>query len=123
MDGNFLSSKILKQAIQRKQFDKQFGARKFMKKSKTLDLQTPTERFLEHSNKRRRRPPNLTGSKWTFFNHPSGWCHFHIITNEKRDLVLWIELMASCDRETRFWIPWDELAVPGKGWLEGWIRS
>lgn len=78
---------------------------------------------LPHKKKKRPRPKVLEGSKWTYFGHFSGWCHFHIVTNQKRDGALWVELMASCDRETRFWIPWEDLDDPIKGWHTGWVKD
>lgn len=81
-----------------------------------------TDNFTQ-KRKRRPKPKVLEGSKWTYFDHATGWCHFHIVTNQKRGDKLWVELMASCERETRFWLPWDHLADPERGWHMGWVKK
>jgi tryptophan-rich hypothetical protein len=64
----------------------------------------------------------VIGSKWTSRTEREGWVHFHVITLSHDEGGDRVELAASCERKTRFWVDLEELKNPG-AWAPGWVKN
>ncbi|MCA2960598.1 MAG: TIGR02450 family Trp-rich protein [Silvanigrellales bacterium] len=64
----------------------------------------------------------VIGSKWTSRTEREGWVHFHVITLSHDEGGYRVELAASCERKTRFWVDLEELKNPG-AWAPGWVKN
>ncbi len=63
--------------------------------------------------------PHLLGSKWTARQKTLGWRHFQVVNRKQEGRWLFAELVASCDRQTRFWINAQQLKERDL-WQPGW---
>jgi len=48
--------------------------------------------------------PYLVGSKWTAQQKTWGWRHFEVVNRKNQGKWVFAELVASCDKNVRFWI-------------------
>jgi len=63
--------------------------------------------------------PHLLGSKWTSMQRTWGWRHFQVANRKNEDGFVFAELVASCDRDTRFWVNAKALRDRAQ-WRPGW---
>ena len=75
-----------------------------------------------HAARNRIPRGRVIGSKWTSRTEREGWVHFHVITLSHAEGGDRVELAASCDKTTRFWIELDELKNPS-AWAPGWVKE
>ncbi|MEB3232621.1 MAG: TIGR02450 family Trp-rich protein [Leptolyngbyaceae bacterium] len=68
---------------------------------------------------RKQRFPHLVGSKWTAVGKMWGWRHFQVVNRKNQDQWVFAEMMASCDRQVRFWIN-AQLLKDRSLWQPGW---
>lgn len=63
-------------------------------------------------------------AKWTSSRDMQGWRQFRICERRYDESgVLWLEMMAVCDRTVRFWIPASDLEAENETnalWQVGW---
>ncbi|NJK99586.1 MAG: TIGR02450 family Trp-rich protein [Spirulinaceae cyanobacterium RM2_2_10] len=63
--------------------------------------------------------PHLVGSKWTAQQETLGWRHFQVVNRKNEGRWVFAELVASCDRQARFWINAHQLKERDL-WQPGW---
>jgi len=73
----------------------------------------------KRKRKSQRKWPHLVGSKWTARQPRWGWRHFHAINRQTLGKRVFVELVATCDAQTRFWIEARQLQ-DRQLWQPGW---
>lgn len=63
--------------------------------------------------------PHLLGSKWTAKQETLGWRHFQVANRKNQGEWVFAEMVASCDRQVRFWINAKQLKNRDL-WEAGW---
>lgn len=65
----------------------------------------------------------IIGSKWTAMETTFGWRHFEVISKQKGGNKNWfLELVATCDQNTRFWLNAQNLKDRER-WSMGWLQK
>jgi tryptophan-rich hypothetical protein len=68
---------------------------------------------------KRQKFPHLLGSKWTTTDNAWVWRHFQVVNRSKQGKWIFVEMVASCDSNVRFWVNAEKL-FKGSNWLSGW---
>lgn len=63
--------------------------------------------------------PHLVGSKWTSHHTTWGWRHFQVTNRKDEGQWVFAEMVASCDRNVRFWLNAEQLKDRSL-WEPGW---
>lgn len=64
----------------------------------------------------------IIGSKWTALETTFGWRHFIVHTKQRGSAKDWfLEMVATCDKNTHFWINSKNLKDRGR-WSMGWLQ-
>ncbi|HAG83166.1 MAG TPA: TIGR02450 family Trp-rich protein [Cyanobacteria bacterium UBA12227] len=63
--------------------------------------------------------PYLIGSKWTAIQKTWGWQHFQVVNRQNQGQWVFAEMVASCDRNVRFWLNANQLKDRSL-WQPGW---
>jgi len=63
--------------------------------------------------------PYLLGSKWTACQRTLGWRHFQVINRKNQGEWVFAEMVASCDKNARFWVNAQQLKDRNL-WTPGW---
>ena len=63
--------------------------------------------------------PYLVGSKWTAMQKTWGWRHFQVVNRQNQGEWVFAEMVASCDRNVRFWLNAKQLKESSL-WQPGW---
>ncbi|KAI5072390.1 hypothetical protein GOP47_0012496 [Adiantum capillus-veneris] len=66
--------------------------------------------------------PRIVGSKWTAMEKTFGWRHFEVACKQKGGRDWFLELVATCDPETRFWLNAKNLK-DREMWSMGWLQK
>ncbi|KAH7388451.1 hypothetical protein KP509_16G076400 [Ceratopteris richardii] len=66
--------------------------------------------------------PRIVGSKWTAMEKTFGWRHFEVASKQKQGKDWFLELVATCDSSTRFWLNAQNLKDRER-WSMGWLQK
>ncbi|MCO5611233.1 hypothetical protein L7F22_065484 [Adiantum nelumboides] len=66
--------------------------------------------------------PRIVGSKWTAMEQTFGWRHFEVASKQKEGKDWFLELVATCDVDTRFWLNAKNLKER-EMWSMGWLQK
>lgn len=64
----------------------------------------------------------IIGSKWTAMETTFGWRHFEVVSKQKGGKDWFLELVATCDQNTRFWLNSHNLKDRER-WSMGWLQK
>ncbi|WP_008309684.1 TIGR02450 family Trp-rich protein [Leptolyngbya sp. PCC 6406] len=53
---------------------------------------------------KKQRFPHLVGSKWTAQDKVLGWRHFQVVNRKNQGALVFAEIVAACDPQSRLWV-------------------
>ncbi len=69
---------------------------------------------------KKQKYPHLIGSSWTARQTTWGWRHFQVVNRKQEGKWVFVEMVASCDPQVRFWLNAQQLQER-ELWSPGWL--